>query len=105
MKDLVVVVVELPEGGRGQVVLDSAAGSGGVATAIVVAMVGETGPSNAAVLMCLCVPRDLDSKSLWRRPNRGEIVGRARGGGIAAFLWVGDWWMMKEPLCSFVKHS
>ena len=38
------VVVELQEGGRGRVVLDSAAGSGAgaAATVVVVAMEGET---------------------------------------------------------------
>ena len=46
MEDPVVVVVELPEGGRGRVVLDSGGvdvGAGAGATAVVVAMEGETG--------------------------------------------------------------
>ena len=56
MKDPV-VVVELPEGGRGRVMLDSAAGSGGAAgTVVVVAMEGETGSSNVAALMMECMP-------------------------------------------------
>ena len=39
-----VVIVELPEGGRGRVVLDSVAGTGAGATAVV-AMKRETGPA------------------------------------------------------------
>ena len=93
-----VVVVELPETGRGRVVLDSAASSGSgsdAVTVVVVAMEGETGSSNAAALMTECMsiciimplvtPRDRDSTSLWRLPNGREIVGRAHGGGIVAF--------------------
>jgi hypothetical protein len=54
-----VVVIELPEGGQGWVVLDSAVGSGAGAagaTVVVVAMEGETGSSNAAALMTECMP-------------------------------------------------
>ena len=57
------VVIELTEGGRGWVVLDSAVGSG--ATVVVVAMEGETGSSNAGCIddgsVCRCVPRDRNS--------------------------------------------
>jgi hypothetical protein len=56
------VVVELPVGGRGRVVLDSAAGAGaGAATAVVVTMKGETGSSNAAALMVECIPTGPES--------------------------------------------
>jgi hypothetical protein len=54
-----VVVVELPEGNRGRVVLDSTADPGagaGAATVVVVAMEGEMGSSNVAALMTECMP-------------------------------------------------
>ena len=50
------VVVELPEGSRRRVVLNSAAGSGTAGAIIVVAMEGETGSSKAAALMTECIP-------------------------------------------------
>jgi hypothetical protein len=52
MEDPVVVVVELPEGGRGRVVLGSVSEFGdGVATVVVVNMEKETGSPNTAALM------------------------------------------------------
>jgi hypothetical protein len=51
-----VVVIGLPEGGRGRMVLGSAVGSG--ATVVDVAMEGETGSSNAGCIDDGCVPRD-----------------------------------------------
>jgi hypothetical protein len=43
-------------------VLDSAAGAGtGAKTVVVVAMEGETGPSNAAALMVECIPTGPES--------------------------------------------
>ena len=75
MEDPVVVVVELPEGGRVRAVLDSTGGGVGVdagggsgvdagaATVFVVAMAEETGSSNAAALMTECIPTGSKSGS------------------------------------------
>ena len=86
--DGAVVVVELPEGGRGRVVLDSAASSATPCRC-------RYGRSNGFLQRSciddgvyadvLNVPHDRDSTSPRRRPNRGKIVGKARGGGIVAF--------------------
>jgi len=56
----VVVAVELPKGGRGQVALDSAAGAS-AATFVIVAIEGEKGSSNAAAMMIECIPTGLES--------------------------------------------
>jgi hypothetical protein len=52
------VVVEVPEGGRGRLVLDSAGGgvgAAGAATAVVVATDGEMGSPNAGASMTECM--------------------------------------------------
>ena len=67
-----VVVVELRGGGRGRVVLDSAAGSGAgaAATVVVVAMEGETG---SAAFMAQCIPTGFRKRLFLVRVIRSDL--------------------------------
>jgi hypothetical protein len=93
-------------------VLDSAGGAG-AANVVVVAMDGEMGSPNAATFMTewmvagskkvvmIVIQSDLGSGL--RRPDEGETGERACGG--VSYSHGGDGRVMKERLCSFMKHS
>jgi hypothetical protein len=87
-----VVVVELPEGSRGWLVLESAGGgvgAAGAATVVVVAMEGDMGSPNAGAFMTECivagskevVPRDRDSELPARRTEKAQSRRNRRRAG------------------------